>query len=212
MFNNLLASSIPRYLTRRMSSLARLGLPESKVAETQKNTQLTGVLEGFLASADKRGVVVDGVTGKLMYGLGTKLKKQDNMGQILDLILEKKVTSDTQLTAALEFVKANPVNPDQSRLEEACGVGVVITPDQIKTAVSAKVEANLSQIKTQRYRLPATRYNTGPIMGQIKKELKWADGSQIKAEIDSTIAGILGAKTEADNKPVEKVRGYETSI
>ena len=52
-----------------------------------------------------------------------------------------------------------------------------------------------------------TRYNTGPMMGQIKKDLKWADGSQIKTEIDSTIAGILGAKTDADNKPVEKVRG-----
>ena len=34
------------------------------MAETQKNAQLTGVLEGFLASADKRGVVVDGVTGR----------------------------------------------------------------------------------------------------------------------------------------------------
>ena len=63
-----------------------------------------------------------------------------------------QVTSDTQLTAALEFVKSNPVNPDQSRLEEACGVGVVITAEQIKTAVSAKVEANMAQIKTQRYR------------------------------------------------------------
>lgn len=40
--------------------------------------------------------------------------------------------------AALEFVKNNPEGPiNQKEFEEACGVGVVITPEQIEEAVSA---------------------------------------------------------------------------
>lgn len=41
------------------------------------------------------------------------------------------------LTAALEFVKSHPQDPiNQKEYEEACGVGVVITPEQIEDAVS----------------------------------------------------------------------------
>lgn len=39
--------------------------------------------------------------------------------------------------AALEFVKNNPEDPiNQKEFEEACGVGVVITPEQVEEAVS----------------------------------------------------------------------------
>ena len=57
-----------------------------------------------------------------------------------------------QLVAALEYVKANPVKFEVSALEDACGVGVVVTPEQIREAVLEKIEKNLGQIKTQRYR------------------------------------------------------------
>lgn len=41
-------------------------------------------------------------------------------------------------SAALEFVRNHPEDPvNQKEFEEACGVGVVITPEQIENAVSA---------------------------------------------------------------------------
>ena len=43
-------------------------------------------------------------------------------------------------------------------------------------------------------------------MGMIRKELKWADGKLVKAEIESQIAAILGSKTDEDNKPVQKIK------
>lgn len=43
------------------------------------------------------------------------------------------------LAAALEFVKSHPQDPiNQKEFEEACGIGVVITPEQIEDAVSAR--------------------------------------------------------------------------
>ena len=41
--------------------------------------------------------------------------------------------------AALEFVKDHPQDAiNQKAFDEACGVGVVITPEQIENAVSAQ--------------------------------------------------------------------------
>lgn len=42
-------------------------------------------------------------------------------------------------TAALEFVKGHPEDPlDVKAFEEACGVGVVVTPEQVEEAVSPR--------------------------------------------------------------------------
>lgn len=42
------------------------------------------------------------------------------------------------ILAALEFLKSRPQDPiSQSEFDEACGVGIVITPEQIEDAVSA---------------------------------------------------------------------------
>lgn len=42
------------------------------------------------------------------------------------------------LAAALDFVKSHPQDPiNQKEFDEACGVGMVITPEQIEEAVSA---------------------------------------------------------------------------
>lgn len=44
--------------------------------------------------------------------------------------------------AALDFVKSHPQDPiNQKEFEEACGVGVVVTPEQIEDAVSAWASA-----------------------------------------------------------------------
>lgn len=41
-------------------------------------------------------------------------------------------------TAALEFVRDHPQDPiNQKQFDEACGVGVDTTPEQIENAVSA---------------------------------------------------------------------------
>lgn len=74
-----------------MSSLARLGLGEAKISETEKNGALTTTLKTMIDSADKRAVNIDKNLGTLLYNLGSKLKKPDHLPTILDLILEKKV-------------------------------------------------------------------------------------------------------------------------
>ena len=84
-------SSDTLYYCRKMSDLSRLGLSEGKIKDTEKNVGLCTTLKNMLNEADERNVEVDKNTGTLIYNLATKLKKQEHMPVIYNLVLEKKV-------------------------------------------------------------------------------------------------------------------------
>ena len=45
--------------------------------------------------------------------------------------------SYSHFSAIFDYLKHNPLEPvDRQKLEEECGVGVVVTPDQVEAAVS----------------------------------------------------------------------------
>lgn len=74
-----------------MSYLSRLGLSEAKIKDTEKNAGLCSTLKRMLEEADERGIGVDKNTGTLIYNLATKVKKQEHIPAIYNLVLERKV-------------------------------------------------------------------------------------------------------------------------
>ena len=83
---------------------------------------------------------------------------------------------------------------DIKKFEAECGVGVVITKDQIDKAVADHL-AKEKDLLTIRY-----QYNIAAAMAAIKNDLKWADAKLIKESLDEQILKLLGPKTEADTK------------
>ena len=51
---------------------------------------------------------------------------------------------------------------DYARFESECGVGVVVTPDQVEAAVEEVIAKHLDGLTAQRY-----KYNMGLIMGIV---------------------------------------------
>ena len=101
----------------------------------------------------------------------------------------------------MDYLMSNPVgNVDVKAFESACGVGIVVTPEQIEQQVEKLIEAHSSEIREKRY-----RFNVGLLMGEIRNSLKWADGKVVKSEIDIQLLSLLGPKTEADLAPPAKV-------
>ena len=49
------------------------------------------------------------------------------------------------------------------------------------------------------------RFNVGPLMSEVRNNLKWADGKVIKSEIEIQVLSLLGPKTEEDLAPPPKV-------
>ncbi|CAL8325305.1 unnamed protein product [Merluccius merluccius] len=173
-----------------------IGLSEQKAKETLKNEALSSALKNAItqAQAVNGATGVDKAMGTLLYSMVSRLRDTTRLTFLSDHIAQRKISTEVQLAAALEFVKSHPQDPiNQAQFENVCGVGVVITPEQIEEAVEAVINKHKEQLLKERY-----RYNMGLLMGEARASLKWADGKIIKNEVDVQVLHLLGAKTEAD--------------
>jgi len=183
-----------------------VGLPEQRAKETLKNANLSNELHSIIKEAKKAapdGSLQNG-SGSLLYNVVTRLKNHAKVHQplLISYVASGKISSDAQLTAALDFLAATQGDGgvDIPSFETACGVGVVVTPDLIKTQVDRAVQMHKEGLLEKRY-----RYNMGVVMSEARKsDLKWADGKSVKDAIDSAVLSLLGPKTEADLAPVKK--------
>ncbi|CAM4714370.1 unnamed protein product [Leuciscus chuanchicus] len=185
-----------REMADAVSIFMSIGLSEQKAKETLKNELLSSTLkkaievaQGLLGSAG-----IDKTTGTLLYSMVTRLKDTHRLSFLTEYIITRKITTELQLSAALDFVKSHPKeHVDRCEFETACGVGVVVTPEQIEDAVELIIKKHKDQLLAERY-----RFNMGILMGEARAALKWADGKIVKNEVDMQVLHLLGPKTEVD--------------
>lgn len=181
-----------------------IGLSEVKAKETAKNSNVSANLKSCINAASS---VSSGETSKahgmLLYHIATKIKPQISM-QIPLLsryVAEGKIDSELRLNAAMDYLISNPLGDvDIKAFEESCGVGVVVTPEQIEQEVEKVIKKYQAELVEKRY-----RFNVGPLMSEVRNNLKWGDGKVIKSEIELQVLSLLGPKTEADLAPPPKV-------
>ncbi|KAJ8257376.1 hypothetical protein GJAV_G00184940 [Gymnothorax javanicus] len=173
-----------------------IGLSEQKAKETLKNESLSVMLTEVINQAkvvlgDRS---VDKAIGTLLYSMTSRMKSPQHLLFLTEQIALCKITTDLQLSAALDYVKSHPKEPiNKQEFDEVCGVGVLITPEQIEDMVEVVIKKHREQLIKERY-----RYNMGLLMGEVRAALKWADGKIIKNEVDMQVLQLLGPKTEAD--------------
>uniref|UniRef100_W5L592 Glutamine--tRNA ligase n=1 Tax=Astyanax mexicanus TaxID=7994 RepID=W5L592_ASTMX len=180
-----------------------IGLSEQKAKETLKNEALSSALKDAVVQAQKLlgSTNIDKGTGTLLYSMASRLRDTRRLAFLTEHIAKRKITTDLQLSAALDYVKSHPQDPmDQKAFETACGVGVVVTPEQIEDAVELIIRKHKQQLLAERY-----RFNMGILMGEARAALKWADGKMVKNEVDMQVLHHLGPKTEADLEKKPKV-------
>uniref|UniRef100_A0A3B4DGN9 Glutamine--tRNA ligase n=1 Tax=Pygocentrus nattereri TaxID=42514 RepID=A0A3B4DGN9_PYGNA len=173
-----------------------VGLSEQKAKETLKNEGLSSALRDAIVQARQLlgSKDIDRAMGTLLYSMASRLRDIRRLAFLTDHIVRRKITTDLQLSAALDFVKSHPQDPlDQRAFENSCGVGVVVTPEQIEDAVELIIRKHKVQLLAERY-----RFNMGILMGEARTALKWADGKIVKNEVDMQVLHLLGPKTEAD--------------
>lgn len=185
-----------------ISSFMALGLSEQKAKETLKNEALTKNLVTVIECAGGKDKLTSSST--LLYHLASKIKKQcsHHIPFVAKYIITNKLDSTVRVDAALEYLLSNvKEDVDIEKFESACGVGIVVTAEDIQKAVSEAIKKNENDLLEKRY-----RFNTGLIMQEIRPKLKWADGKLVKNEVDKQIQSLLGPKTEQDLAPVQKVK------
>lgn len=177
-----------------LPKLVSLGLSEQKAKETLKNAALTKVLSSAFDGLEKKHAKVSELpkgAGMLIYHLCSKIKTQ-SLGQIdllVSLIVANKLDTTLRVDCALEFVLNHGVTNasiNVADLEKHCGVGVVVTPEEIDKVVEETLSKNKSELVEQRY-----RFNVGKILQDVRSKLPWADGKAVKSEVDVQIFDLL---------------------
>lgn len=120
-------------------------------------------------------------SGTLLYHLATKIKPQisHHLPLIVKYILTKKLDTTVRVEKAIEYALAHIKDVDLTEFEKHCGVGVVVTPEEIESVVERLIKEYKNELVEKRY-----RFNAGPLMQKVRAKLPWADGKAVKNEVD----------------------------
>lgn len=172
-----------------------------------KNAKLVKTLLLVLEEANVLAEGCDKAQGALLYSVATKYPANalKHRKVLVDMIMEGKVKSNAQVEGGFKYLSTVGGEELQvEKLEEAAGVGVEISPEEIAKKVEEVILRHEDKLKEERYHM-----NTNPLLGSIVSSLKWADPSLVRAELESQVSAMLGPKTEADLRPVEKKKKKE---
>ncbi|CAD5220744.1 unnamed protein product [Bursaphelenchus okinawaensis] len=160
-----------------------LGLPQNKVEETLTNKKFTENLVKIVGLARPYKIGDDKVKEKYIY------------------ISTGDIKTEPQFAAAVDFLLSNAVkdNIDEEEFKKASGVGVVYSVEQIEDAVRDVIKKHEKDLVAQRY-----SFNVGKLLGELRSQLKFADSSIVKKELDLQIFVLLGPMTEEDKAPKPK--------
>lgn len=182
----------------RTALLKTIGLSDVKAKETLQNESVTSNLLSIIPEAQKLSGK-DGISkqqGNLLYALGTRMKEQiiNHRSMLVNYIMEDKIANDLQLNSAFEYLLENLKGPvNVKNFEEASGIGIKVTGEEIEEVVEEVIKKHEKDLVERRY-----QFNTGILMGEVRRKLKWADAKIVKSEIDIQMVSLLGQKTDED--------------
>ncbi|KAJ2745981.1 Glutaminyl-tRNA synthetase [Coemansia sp. BCRC 34301] len=184
-------------LTNRFETL---GLSADKAKEAAANKKLAPTLDTLIASTGQTEFTKP--IGMLIYALAatTAKEKTPHAEYIVRAIVSGRIATTEQLGAATKFcVKGDPT-VNEAAFDEACGVGVVVSDEEISASILSVIDGLKESLLKERYR------GLGKALGAVKKlpELRWADSGKVKAEFDTQTLALLGPKDERDTPAAAK--------
>ncbi|ODQ63059.1 glutaminyl-tRNA synthetase [Nadsonia fulvescens var. elongata DSM 6958] len=177
-----------------------LGFQEAKVAEIVKNKKLAAAL-GQIANEVNSGPIqpLDKTIIALLHSLASLSKDiNDDLRPyrklVSEAIVDGRLKSNVQLDAAYKYILVNGAESTKEGLNEASGVGIEITREQVEKAVEQYIADNKAEIEQNRYK------GVPSIIVGVKnlKELRWASPAMFKPAIDAQVLALLGPKDERD--------------
>eukprot|EP00898_Chlorokybus_atmophyticus_P007746 jgi/Chlat1/7973/Chrsp69S07406 len=141
-------------------------------------------------------------TGNLLYSVATKFPPNalPHRPTLCRYIATERVKSVPQLDAALAFLAALGAEAlDEKVFEQAAGVGVVVSREDIAAAVTNVLDKHKARVLEERYRT-----NVGLLLAEVRSALPWADGKVAKEEFDAQLKALLGERTAADDEKPNK--------
>lgn len=186
-----------------MENLEKLFVDISIAPNTVKNILKNAKVSAKLSELCSLGEITtaDKTVGNLLYTLSTKLP--EDLGEhskiLVEYIRDGKITSPDRLTAAFTSLREMGSNFDSAKLDTDCGVGVVVTQEEVDAVVKRLFEENKAEIDEKQW-----DFNFPSLIHKTREELKWADGKLVMDAINSATVAALGEKPKDGKKKKAK--------
>ncbi|KAJ3046911.1 hypothetical protein HK097_000403 [Rhizophlyctis rosea] len=174
-----------------------IGLSEEKAKQTLTNKKLAPKLETVIKEA---GPLQDAErAGPLLYTVASTStpKSVAHLGYIAKAVASGRLKTNDQVAAAIKFAE-NAEQINDAAFDESCGVGIVVTQEEVVRAVSELLGAKKDELLEKRYQL------LGSLLTTLRAELKWANSLTVKEELDKQLLATLGPKDERDSAKGKK--------
>jgi len=176
-----------------------VGLAEKKAKETANNKKIGPIFHTAIVEAGLQEGC-DKTTGALLYFLAGKIPKDSKyIGYIAKKIASKDLATNDQVQAAVKYV-ANVDEIDEAKFNEECGVGVVVSQEEIQAAIKALLDSRKDELIEKRYTL------VGQLLGSLRGQLKWANAQMLKEELDKSVLALIGPKDDRDDPKKKKAK------
>ncbi|KAI8069625.1 tRNA synthetases class I, catalytic domain-containing protein [Gongronella butleri] len=173
----------------------KIGLSEQKAKDTAKNKKLAPMLASVIDDASARDAGCEKEVGNLLYHLASTISKDALAHRtfLVNKITKGDLKTNDQVTAGIKFVDDLEAI-DEKAFDEATGVGIVVTAEQVDAIVAGFIDDNKDNIVANRYK------TLGPSLANVRKleSLRWADGALIKKALDEQYLALLGPRDERD--------------
>ncbi|KZT53301.1 putative glutamine-tRNA ligase [Calocera cornea HHB12733] len=180
-----------------------LGLSTPKAVEAAKAPKTAAALKEIIISQHLEGKRLDEKRAALIVslaGVGAKLG-QEEKAYAVRKVEEGKLERADQLAAAVKYLELHRNAIDDAEFDRECGVGVVVTPEEVKRLVLLYLSANASEIEGwQSFSATLMKLKATP-------ELRWAPTLDVKNSTEAAFLEKFGPKVAVNPKDVKKTAG-----
>ena len=171
------------------------GFPEKHAKKYAKSKKDATALYGTLKEAGVEGQLSASLAN-LMYDAAKAVPKTHLMYRpvIAKMVMESKLDTKQRISAAAKFLKkiTPPAELDVPKLEEACGVGMHMTDEEIATLIDQVFESVADTLQKERY-----LFGVGKILPLVNKadpRAKWANGGTVNKNNQGQVGASVGPK------------------
>uniref|UniRef100_A0A6A7G2A4 glutamine--tRNA ligase n=3 Tax=Hirondellea gigas TaxID=1518452 RepID=A0A6A7G2A4_9CRUS len=181
-----------------LSRFSSIGLNPKTTKSILKNRKVADKLAIVIEEANVSKC--DKAVGNLLYDVATKLEDSglglSHRSFLCKYVGNLKITSVPQLNAALKYLHEKS-EMNTADFEETCGVGVVVTDDQILETVLSIISGHKNELTEQKWEIfPELQ---GSMLASLRTQLPWADGKARMRIFNSEIESLIGPRPKKGN-------------
>ncbi|KIM46376.1 hypothetical protein M413DRAFT_65349 [Hebeloma cylindrosporum] len=185
-----------------------VGLTQAKALEAVKAPKSAAILKDIIESHKDTVTGLEEKHATLLANLAVLLSKTpllatDQRDFVVKAILDSKLKSVDQVTAAIKYIDGHKLPFDEGEFNKETGVGFSITVEEISSQVEAYVTTNNI----------SGWASLGPVISALKNtpELRWAPPLDVKKGVEQVFLAKFGSKEAAkpkgkESKPAAKAK------